>query len=209
VRRKEHGFALVLQALDDFADLHAAQRVEAAGRLVKNQQIGIVDERLSQADALLHAFGIRFDGTFARVFEFDQLEQLVNAFIRLGARQAENFGVKPEQLLGGEKFVIIGHLRQVADALAGDGLAHVNPEQIRRAASRGTKPSRTFIVVVLPAPFGRGSRRLRRLELQVKAGQGDLGGLAEFAAGKFDTEFFRLEDCAHGRIKRLRSRGTI
>ena len=68
VRRKEHGFALVLQALDDFADLHAAQRVEAAGRLVENQQIGIVDERLSQADALLHAFGIRFDGTFARVF---------------------------------------------------------------------------------------------------------------------------------------------
>ena len=75
-------------------------------------------------------------GRLRACFEFDQFEQLVNAFIRLGARQAENFGVKPEQLLGGEKFVIIGHLRQVADALAGDGLAHVNAEQIGRAAGR-------------------------------------------------------------------------
>ena len=54
------------QALDDFTDFHPANRVEAAGRLVENEQIGIVDERLREADALLHAFGIRFDRTFPR-----------------------------------------------------------------------------------------------------------------------------------------------
>ena len=66
VRRKENGFALVFQALDDFADLHASQRVEAAGRFVENQQVGIIDQRLREADALLHSLGIGFDGTFAR-----------------------------------------------------------------------------------------------------------------------------------------------
>ena len=66
VRGEENGFALVFQPLDDFAHFHAAQRVQAAGRFVENQQIGIVDQRLGQADALLHAFGIGFDGPFAR-----------------------------------------------------------------------------------------------------------------------------------------------
>jgi hypothetical protein len=89
VRRKEHGLALVFQALDDFTDFHAAQRVEAAGRFVENQQIGIVDERLREADALLHAFGIGFDGTFARRLQFNELEQLVNALVRFRRRQAK------------------------------------------------------------------------------------------------------------------------
>ena len=37
VRLKEHCPALIFQALDDFTDFHAAQRVEAAGRFVENQ----------------------------------------------------------------------------------------------------------------------------------------------------------------------------
>ena len=83
VRRKENGFALVFQALDDFADFHAAQRVQAAGRFVQNQQVGIVDERLREADALLHAFGIGFDEAFAGGFQFHEFEQAINAFVRL------------------------------------------------------------------------------------------------------------------------------
>ena len=65
VRGKENGFALVLQPLDDFADFHAAQGIKAAGGFVEDEQIGIVDQRLGEADALLHAFGIGFDRTFA------------------------------------------------------------------------------------------------------------------------------------------------
>ena len=139
VRRKENGLALVFQALDDFADFHAAQRVQAAGRLVENQQIGIVDERLREADALLHAFGIGFDEAFAGGLQFNEFEQPVNAPVGFRARQAENAGVKPQQFLGGEKFVVISHLRQIADALARDGLAHVNAKQLRRAAGRRHK----------------------------------------------------------------------
>ena len=62
--------------LDDFAHFHAAERIQAAGRLVEDQQVGIVDQRLGQADALLHAFGIGFDRALAGVFQFDEFQQL-------------------------------------------------------------------------------------------------------------------------------------
>ena len=131
---EEDGFALVLEALDDLADLHAAERIEAAGGLVEDQQVGIVDQRLGQADALLHALGVGLDGALAGVFQLDQLEQLVNAAVRLGARDAEDARVEAEQFLGGEELVVVGQLGQVADALAGDGLAHVHAEQEGGAA---------------------------------------------------------------------------
>ena len=43
---------------------------------------GIVDERLRQTDALLHAFGISFDEPFARVFQVHQFQHGINACSR-------------------------------------------------------------------------------------------------------------------------------
>ena len=77
VRGKENGFAVVLQALDDLANFHAAKRVEAAGGFIEHEQIGIVDECLREAGALLHAFGIRFDGAIRRVFQFDKFQTVL------------------------------------------------------------------------------------------------------------------------------------
>ena len=94
MRGKENGFALVFQALDDFADFHAAQRVEPAGGFVQNQQVGIVDERLREADALLHAFGIGFDEAFAGLFQFHQLQQPVNPFVRFRCAAGRKCGRK-------------------------------------------------------------------------------------------------------------------
>ena len=70
---KENRFPLVFEPLDDVADFHAAERIQAAGGFVQNQQVGIVDKRLRQAHALLHSFGIRFDQPFAGGFQLDQL----------------------------------------------------------------------------------------------------------------------------------------
>jgi len=67
-----------------FAHLHPANRVEAARGFVEDQQVGIVDERLGQADPLLHALGIGPDGPPARRFQFHQLEHGVNAPFRFG-----------------------------------------------------------------------------------------------------------------------------
>src|SRR6266705_1097565 len=58
---EENGFAFVSEALDDFAHLHAAQWVQAASGFVQDEKVGVVNEGLGQADALLHAFGVGFD----------------------------------------------------------------------------------------------------------------------------------------------------
>jgi hypothetical protein len=138
-------------------------------------------------------------------FQFDELEQLVNALGRPRARQAENFRVEPEQFLGGEKFVVIGQLRQVADALAGDGLAHINAEQIAAPLVAGRSRAGRSWWWSCRRRSGRGSRRLRRRDFEIEAAQGDFGGLAEFAAANSTRSFsvfkmtfmFRRIICLH------------
>ena len=199
VRGEEDRFALVLEALDDFADFHAAQRVEAARRLVEDEQIGIVDEGLGEADPLLHALRIGFDRAFARVFQFNQLQQPVNALVGFAARQAEDFRIKAEQLLGGEKLVVVGQLRQVADALAGDGLADVNAEQAGRAAGGRDKAEQDVHRGGLAGAVGaEEAEDFAGTDFEVEAVQGDLGGLAQFTAAIFHAQFFGLQNRAHG-----------
>src|SRR5690349_1035999 len=69
VRAKEDRFALALQSLDDLPHLHPPERVQAAGGLVEDEQVRIVDQGLGQADALLHALGVGLELAFARVLQ--------------------------------------------------------------------------------------------------------------------------------------------
>ncbi|MNZ46506.1 hypothetical protein D3C78_641890 [compost metagenome] len=57
--RHQHAHAPVLgaDALDQLPELVARQRVDAGGRLVEDQQVGIVDQRAAQPELLLHAAG--------------------------------------------------------------------------------------------------------------------------------------------------------
>ena len=71
--RKEDSLALVLEPLNDLAHFHAAERVQAAGRLVEDEQVRFVDQGLGQPHPLLHAFGIGLDGALAGGFQLDQL----------------------------------------------------------------------------------------------------------------------------------------
>ena len=54
--RAEDDRVIAGEALDQVARFVDLFRVEARGRLVENQYIGIVDDRLRQADALAIAF---------------------------------------------------------------------------------------------------------------------------------------------------------
>src|SRR5262249_47847603 len=128
VRGEEDRLPLGFQPLDDHADLHATHRVEAAAGLVENKQVGIVDQRLREPDALLHALRIRFDLALARVLQLDQLEDGIDPALRVGPRDPKEPRIEPQQFLRREKLVVIGQLRKVTEALAGDGLAHVDIE---------------------------------------------------------------------------------
>ena len=57
VRAEKHGAAAVAQPQDQRAHVAPAERIEPGHRLVEDHQLGIVDERLRDADALQHALG--------------------------------------------------------------------------------------------------------------------------------------------------------
>jgi hypothetical protein len=44
-------------SLDQLPELAARQRIDAGGRLVEDQQVGVVDERAAEAELLFHAAG--------------------------------------------------------------------------------------------------------------------------------------------------------
>ena len=86
VRRQDQIDALVVrQIANEFEHLVAALRIHAVGRLVEKQQVGIVDERLRQLDALLHAGRVLLEVAVARFAEADVVEHLVRALHRVGS----------------------------------------------------------------------------------------------------------------------------
>ena len=56
VRGEEDGFAAFLEVEDEVADLVRAGGVHTGGGFVKDEEAGVLDERLGEADALQHSF---------------------------------------------------------------------------------------------------------------------------------------------------------
>src|SRR5438094_7547770 len=119
VRRQNQVDAFVVrQIADEIEHLVAPFRVHAVGRLVEEQQIGIVNERLRQLDPLLHAGRVGFDIAVARLAEADVEQHLVRALHRVDARQAGQLAAvrhEGDRVHAGN--VPVG-LRHVADARA-------------------------------------------------------------------------------------------
>ena len=124
------------QAEEHVADVAAADRVDAVGGLVEQDQVGVVDQRLGEADALGHAFGIRADSCGRRRRPCRRCRAVRRRALSAGAavdlgEGAEEFDHLPAGQVAGEAVVF----RKVADAaerrLVADGLAE------HRAARRG------------------------------------------------------------------------
>ena len=78
---------LGLEAGDDVPELAARLRIEAGGRLVEEEQLGIADQRAGDGEPLLLAAGELLDPGVALVLELDQLQHLVDG--RARARRSE------------------------------------------------------------------------------------------------------------------------
>ena len=77
--RDQDRLAHVAQLLEQLAHLDAGPRVEAAGRLVEQQHLRVVQQHAGQAEPLRHAARQARDQGVALVAEVDQLEHLVAA----------------------------------------------------------------------------------------------------------------------------------
>ena len=123
----------------------------------RNSRLGIVDERLRQLDALLHAGRVLLDVAVARLAEADVVEHLVRALHGVGGRQAGQLAAVGDERHGVHPRNVRVVLRHVADACA-DLQRRRAARRARAPASRRRRaragPSSALIIVLLPAPFG-------------------------------------------------------
>ena len=123
--------AHVAQLLDQAAHSMRA-RIEAAGRLVEQQHLRLVQEDAGQAEPLRHAARQAGDQGVALVAEIDQVEHLL-AFLA-AFRPLDAIG-------GGEEFEILDHLHVVVDAEevghVADDAANVLGAVVDRVAAHG------------------------------------------------------------------------
>src|SRR5206468_1315940 len=73
------------EQFENFDDLF---RIEAAGRLVEDEDVGVMNDRMGDADALAVAFGKLADELFADVAERAALDDFIAAALDVGARDA-------------------------------------------------------------------------------------------------------------------------
>ncbi|MCY1483927.1 hypothetical protein D9M68_175120 [compost metagenome] len=131
-----HARAAGADALDQLPELVARQRVDAGGRLVEDQQVGVVDQRAAQAELLFHAAGQLAGRALGEGREAGGVEQLGDAPAALGLVVAEQAGEEVDVLEHRERRVevLAEALRHVGDARADAppvaGVAHVAAEHL-------------------------------------------------------------------------------
>ena len=193
VAAHEDRLALLAQLDDQVLHPARAERVEAGGRLVEDDQLRVVDERLGQADALPHALGVFLEDALLVVGRGRPSRSAPAARLRRTAGvEVEQPAVEVERLLGVEEAVEVRFLGQVADAfvlvdvgggLAEDeGLAVGGEEQAEQqldggglAGAVGAEQAEDFALVDLEVEGVQGGLLLPAPEVAV-----DLGQVARF-----------------------------
>ena len=136
VRAEEDRASAVTKTQDERADVAPSQRVEARHRLVENHEVGIVEERLGDADPLQHALGkfAELQPPFAA--DADLIEQAARAPAAFRGVVAEERAEIHQQLLGGQVVVEVRVLRQIADPALDGQVAERPPQNFGAAAGR-------------------------------------------------------------------------
>ncbi len=140
VAGKDHGLSLLPQLGDDVADLLAPQGVEPRQRLVEHHQVGIVHQRLGQADALEHALGELAQRSVERLGQPHPLDEGVDAGGPCAARHATQPRGQLEELVGAQVFVKRRVLWQVAQPPLYRHVGHPVAEHVEVAAGRKDEP---------------------------------------------------------------------
>src|SRR6202171_3844926 len=87
VRGEEHRAAFLAELQDQVAHVLATDRIQAAHRLVEDDDAGVADQRLRDRETLHHALGELADRAVGAAHQPHPLEQLRGPFPRLGPRE--------------------------------------------------------------------------------------------------------------------------
>ena len=152
VRGQQDGAAVGAEAFEDVPQLPPRLRVEAGGRLVEEQQVGIAGQRARHRQPLLLPARQLADPAVPLALELDEPQQLGHVAAAPVERAEQPQRLLDRQLVGQLRFLQLDaeplpQLVLVASPSAGRAL-RTSP------ASGASSPSRISMVVVLPAPFG-------------------------------------------------------
>ncbi len=140
-RRHDHAHAgaAAADAVDQLPELAARQRIHARGRLIQDQQVGVVDQRAAQAELLLHAAGELTGGAVEEGFQTRTARQFGDASAPFGMSLTKQ---------APEEFDVLRHRQRRIEILAqplwhvGDarpdlttmgGTTHVAVQHLKRA----------------------------------------------------------------------------
>src|SRR5581483_5362578 len=169
VRVEEHGDALFAQALEEDAYGAAPDGIERGGRLVEQEQTRLADERLRDAEPLLHSLRHAVDAAVRRVGEGDEVEQAA-ALGGSAARPGEAL-VQLEHFVGAVPAGEAEELREVAERCARGARAGTGADDLGAAARRPDEAD--------------GDLHERRLAGAVRAEQADELALLDFEVDAF------------------------
>src|SRR5208337_1704760 len=156
MRGEDNGISLRPEKLKAVPDQVSCLRVEADGRLVKDEQVRVVDERPGEDEPAFHAPGELVDGGVALLGERHKCEQLLHPPFCLCRRDIKVPGIGEKVSCTREVRVKVGFLRDDADPLLiPAGFISGSMSKTRRAPDvRGETHSIIRMVVVFPAPLG-------------------------------------------------------
>ena len=142
MRRHQHRDAERSEPGDEREHVVAAGRVETAGRLVEEHELGIADDRLRELRALAHARRELTDRAETSFVEADEVEDVGRALARGARRQPAQLAERRDDVGRGlveRQAVVLGHVaesRPHADRIAGD----VEPAHLDLALGRMREP---------------------------------------------------------------------
>src|ERR1019366_9496044 len=145
MRTQEDGLAGAVGFQQKLSHRNPRQRIERRSWLVENQQLGIVDERLGQSDALPHAAGELAHVAPGLQFELDLPKRLVASLSQLRLAHAIERAVKAQQLPGRtviERYVLRQKSYPRPSRRAAKGLC----QQMARARGRAHEAERELNV---------------------------------------------------------------
>src|SRR5262249_22821007 len=120
VRREQDGFAGLFELLDEVFHFEGAERVEAGRGFVENDELGVIEQGLSEADAAGLAFRIGADAAAADGgIEAHEIEVKLHSPGALGAVHVEETRVKVERLAGVQEAVEVRFFGKIPDEAAG------------------------------------------------------------------------------------------
>ncbi len=113
----EHDDPVAGQAGEQGAKAHTLGGVESRGRLIDDQEFGIVEQGLRNPDALLHATRVRGQLAVGLLLQIDNREHLIDAPIEKRARQSFHRGQVAQELASRELGIDTKILGQIAQNL--------------------------------------------------------------------------------------------